>query len=101
MVYGSYIHTGGKSGGELLTLFDGYSYDGVSVGIWVIHTEVPNLGVTLFGGYSYDGVSFGIWVIHTGPKSGGEQVTLFGGYSYDGVSADIWVIHTYRWQIWG
>merc|ERR1711873_323277 len=40
--------------------------------------------VTEFGGYSYDGVSAGIWFIHRGPKSGGEQVTLFGGYSYDG-----------------
>ena len=50
--------------------------------------------MTLFGGYSYNGVSAGIWVIHRGPKSGGEQVTLFGGYSYDGVSAGIWVIHT-------
>ena len=48
-----------------VTLFDSYSYDGVSAGIWVIHTEVANLGVTLFGGYSYDGVSAGIWVIHT------------------------------------
>jgi len=38
LVYGSYIHTGGKSGGELLTLFDSYSYDGVNAGIWVIHT---------------------------------------------------------------
>ena len=38
--------------------------------------------MTLFGGYSYDGVSAGIWVIHRGPKSGGEQVTLFGGYYY-------------------
>ena len=56
-----------------MTLFGGYSYDGVSVGIWVIHTEVANLGVTLFGGYSYDGVSAGIWVIHTGPKSGGSR----------------------------
>ena len=37
---------GGKSGGEL---------------------------VTLFGGYSYDGVSVGIWVIHRGPKSGGSR----------------------------
>ena len=46
LVYGSYIHTGGKSGGELLTLFDSYSYDGVSAGIWVIHTEVPNLGAS-------------------------------------------------------
>ena len=50
--------------------------------------------VTLFGGYSYDGVSAGIWVIHTGGKSGGELVTLFGGYCNDGVSAGIWVIHT-------
>ena len=49
--------------------------------------------MTLFGGYSYDGVSAGIWVIHTGPKSEGEQVTFFGGYSYDGVSVGIWVIH--------
>ena len=56
----------------MVTLFGGYSYDGVSAGIWVIHTEVANLGVTLFGGYSYDGVSVGIWVIPT-----------------------------YRWQIWG
>jgi hypothetical protein len=46
----------------------------VSVGIWVIHTEVANLGVTLFGGYSYDGVSVGIWVIHTGAKSGGSEL---------------------------
>ena len=102
------------------------------------YIQVPNLGVTLFDSYSYDGVSAGIWVIHTGPKSGGELVTLFdsycpqsfggGGlyssgnglllwsvvgyfyevwlqiwcklvtlfdsYSYDGVSAGIWVLHT-------
>ena len=51
--------------------------------------------MTLFGGYSYDGVSAGIWVIHTGGKSGGELVTLFGGYCNDGVSAaGIRVIHT-------
>ena len=50
--------------------------------------------MTLFGGYSYDGVSAGIWVIHRGPKSGCKLVTLFGGYSCDGVSAGIWVIHT-------
>ena len=60
-----HTYRGGKSGCKLVTLFGGYSYDGVSVGIWVIHTEVANLGVTLFGGYSYDGVSAGIWVIHT------------------------------------
>ena len=49
--------------------------------------------MTLFGGYSYDGVSVGIWFIHTGPKSGCKMVTLFDSYSYDGVSAGIWVIH--------
>merc|ERR1711963_921423 len=65
--------TGGKSGGELVTLFDSYSYDGVSAGIWVIHT-FPNLGVTLFDSYFYDGVSAGIWVIHTGPKYGGQTL---------------------------
>ena len=37
--------------------------------------------VTLFDSYSYDGVSAGIWVIHTGPKSGGELVRLFDSYS--------------------
>ena len=51
------IHTGAKSGGKLVTLFDSYSYDGVSAGIWVIHT---------------------------GAKSGGEVVTLFDSSSYDG-----------------
>ena len=50
--------------------------------------------MTLFGGYSYDGVSAGIWVIHTGPKSGCQLVTLFGGYSYDGLNAAIGVQHT-------
>ena len=50
--------------------------------------------MTLFGSYSYDGVSAGIWVIHTGAKSGGEVVTLFDSYSYDGVSAVIGVQHT-------
>ena len=49
--------------------------------------------MTLFGGYSYDGVSVGIWVIHTGPKSGCKLVTLFGGYSYDGLNAAIGVQH--------
>merc|ERR1712004_883592 len=59
-------------GGELLTLFDSYSYDGVSAGIWVIHTGPKSGGelLTLFDSYSYDSVSAGIWVIHTGPKSG-------------------------------
>ena len=68
LVYGSYIHTGGKSGGELLMLFDSYSYDGVTAGIWVIHT---------------------------GAKSGCKMVTLFDSFSYDGVSAGIHMGHTY------
>ena len=39
-------HTGGKSGGELVTLFGGYSYDGLNAAIGVQHTEVPNLGAS-------------------------------------------------------
>ena len=50
--------------------------------------------VTLFDSYSNDDVSAGIWVIHTGPKSGGEVMTLFDSYSNDDVSAGTWVIHT-------
>ena len=60
-----HTYRGGKSGCKMVTLFDSYSYDGVSAGIWVIHTEVANLGVTLFDSYSHDGVSAGIWVKHT------------------------------------
>ena len=56
-----------------MTLFDSYSYGGVSAGIWVIHTG-PKSGVVgdAIDGYSYGGVSAGIWVIHTGSKSGGS-----------------------------
>ena len=50
--------------------------------------------MTIFGGYSYDGVSAGIWVIHRGPKSGCKLVTLFGGHSYDGLNAVLGVQHT-------
>ena len=50
--------------------------------------------VTEFDSYSYDGVSAGIWVIHTGAKSGCKVLTLFGGYSYDGLNAAIGVQHT-------
>ena len=55
--------------------------------IGVVHTGAKSgcKLVTLFGGYSYDGVSAGIWVIHRGAKSGCKLVTLFGGYYYDGV----------------
>ena len=70
-----YIQTGAKSGCKLVTLFGGYSYDGVSAGIWVIHRGAKSgcKQVALFGGYSDDGVSVGIWVIHRGPKSGGSR----------------------------
>ena len=37
--------------------------------------------VTLFDSYSYDGVSAGIWVIHTSAKSWCKLVTLFDSYS--------------------
>ena len=49
--------------------------------------------MTLFDSYSYDGVTAGIWVIHTGAKSGGELVTLFDSYSDYGVIAVIGVQH--------
>ena len=48
-----------------VTLFDGYSNDGLNAVIGVQHTEVPNLGVTLFDGYSYDGLNAVIGVQHT------------------------------------
>ena len=57
-------HTLPKSGGELVTLFDSYSYNCVSADIWIKHT---------------------------GPKSGGEPVTLFDTQSHDGVSSVIGV----------
>ena len=63
LVYGSYIHTSGKSGGELLTLFDSFSYDGVRLVYWsYIHTSKL---VTEFDSYSEDGVSAVIGVQHT------------------------------------
>ena len=49
--------------------------------------------MTLFDSYSYDGVSADIWVIHTGPKYGCKLVTLFDSYSYDGLIAGIGVQH--------
>ena len=65
-------------------------------GIWVLHRGAKSgcKILTLFGGYSYDGVSAGIWVLHRGAKSGCKMLTLFDSYCYDGVSAGIWVIHT-------
>ena len=48
------IHTGPKSGGELVTLFGGYCDDSVSAGIWVI--QIGGKLVTLFDTYCHDGV---------------------------------------------
>ena len=72
-----HTYRGAKSGCKLVTEFDSYSYDRVSAGIWVIHTEVANLGVTLFDSYSYDGVSAGIWVIHTEVANLGARWSRF------------------------
>ena len=41
-----HTYRGGKSGCKLVTLFGGYCYEGVRVGILVIHTEVANLGAS-------------------------------------------------------
>ena len=44
----------------------------MSAGIWVIHTGPKSGGelVTLFGGYGDDSVSTGIWVIQMGGQTG-------------------------------
>ena len=47
LVYGSYLYRGGKSGCKMVTLFDSYSCDGVSAGIWVIHTGAKSGGSEL------------------------------------------------------
>ena len=39
-------HTSAKYGGELVTLFGGYFYDGLNDAIGVQHREVPNLGAS-------------------------------------------------------
>ena len=63
LVYGSYIQVPNLG----VTLFGGYCDDGVSAGIWVIHSGPKSGGelVTLFGGYCDDSVSAGIGVQHT------------------------------------
>ena len=45
-----------------MTLFGSYSYDGLNAAIGVQHTGGKSGGelVTLFGSYSYDGVSAGM-----------------------------------------
>ena len=41
-----HTYRGGKSGCKLVTLFGGYSYDGLNATIGVQHTEVPNVGAS-------------------------------------------------------
>ena len=55
--------------------------------------------VTEFDSYSYDGVSAGIWVIHTGAKSGGEVVTLFDSYlmTHESVYGSPSLVNEYFW----
>ena len=67
----------------------------MSAGIWVIHTGAKSgcKMLTLFDSYSYDGVTAGILVIHTGAKSGCKMVTLFDSYPYDGLIAATGVQH--------
>ena len=92
-----HTYRGPKSGCKMVMLFGSYSYERVSAGIWVIHTEVPNLGARWSRFFAVTLMMAECWYMgHTyrGPKSGCKMVTLFGGYSYDGLSAGIWVIHT-------
>ena len=46
MCYRGPTHRGGKSGCKLVTLFGGYSDDGLNAAIGVQHTEVAKLGVS-------------------------------------------------------
>ena len=46
LCYRSPSHRGAKSGCKLVTLFGGYSYDGVSAVIGVQNTKVPNQGAS-------------------------------------------------------
>ena len=57
--------------------------------------------VTLFDSYSYDSVSAGIWVIQTGGKYWGRNGDVFDGYSYDGVSAGVWLLLCYASDVKG
>ena len=55
------------------------------VHIWVIHTGPKSGGelVTLFGSNCDESVNAGMWVRHIGPKSEGKLVTLFDRYCDD------------------
>ena len=41
-----HTYRGPKSGCKMVTLFGGYSYDGLNAAIGVQHTEVPNQGAS-------------------------------------------------------
>ena len=57
-----------------MTLFGGYSYDGVSA---AQRSQILGWLVTLFGGYSYDGVSAAIGVQHTEVPNLGVACDVF------------------------
>ena len=68
-----YICPGGNCTGIAIFFFDKVSHlKHPSAGIWVLHSGPKSGGelVTLFDSYCNDGVSAGIWVIESGPKSG-------------------------------
>ena len=55
--------------------------------------------MTLFDSYSYDGVTAGIWVIHTGAKSGCKMVTLSDSYlmTLESVYGSPSLVNEYFW----
>ena len=76
-----------------MTLFDSYSYDGVSAGIWVIHRG-PKSGGSLWRFLTVTLMM--VWVLLKGPNTHRSQIwglllTSLGSYSHDGVSAAIGV----------
>ena len=99
-----HTYRGPKSGCKMVTLFGGYSYDGVIAGIWVLHTgAISGCKLqTLFGGYSFDGVIASIWVIDTGGRSGCKKIPLFDSDSDNGISSPS-LLNEYLWydKHWG
>ena len=55
-----HTYRGPKSGCKLVTLFGGYSYDGLNSAVGVQHTEVPNLEVSLDLSWAFLSIS---WIL--------------------------------------
>ena len=47
-----HTYRGAKSGCKMVTLFDSYSYDCVTAGIWVIHTDLATVRYHALGAYA-------------------------------------------------